>query len=68
MEILSLERERDQTPSMSFSVRKIEHLIYSGSILLTYIHYLDTPCQGFSPNSLNTQVKAKATFTWQITR
>ena len=44
---MSLERERDRTLSNYFSEREIKHLIYSGLVFLTNIHYLDTPCQGF---------------------
>ena len=36
------------TPSSDFSERgKETQSIYSGSVLLTYIHYLDQPSQGF---------------------
>ena len=61
-EFMSLVRERDQTPSNYFSEKETKHLIYSGLIILTYIHYLNTPCQGFSPTSLKSS-ESKNTFT-----
>ena len=61
-EIVRLVREKDQTPSNYFSEWETKHLIYSGLVLLTYIRYLDTHCQGFSQTSLKSS-ESKNTFT-----
>ena len=50
-----------------FSKWETKHLIYSGLVLLTYIHYLDTTCQGFSQISLKSN-ESKNTLTYQNTR
>ena len=37
-------RKKEDEHQVKYLVREKEYLIYSGSVLLTYIHYLDTPC------------------------